>query len=250
MRHDDEAGQPGAKARASRGIAAVCGLDDAVRRSLYDYVSDSGRPVGRDEAAEATGIGRALAAYHLDKLVGFGLLTAGYQRIGRKRGPGAGRPAKVYARSQAEFAVTLPPRKYQLAASLLVRGVEADPSGSALAGLKLAAREHGAALGRAARTAEAGRSSDISATRAALAAQGFEPLADERGGLSVRNCPFHQLAMRNPSVVCAMSLALIEGIVAGIGASHHLRAQLDPGPDRCCVVVRAPAADPLERHDS
>ena len=89
------------------------------------------RPVGRDEAAAAAGIGRALAVYHLDKLVESGLLTASYQRPPGRSGPGAGRPAKLYARSGREFAVTVPPREYELAARLLVQAVEADPSGAA-----------------------------------------------------------------------------------------------------------------------
>jgi predicted ArsR family transcriptional regulator len=230
----------------------VCGLDDPVRRRLYEYVSGRGMPVGRNEAAAATGIGRPLAAYHLDKLVSLGLLMADYRRIGGRRGPGAGRPAKVYARSQTEFVVSLPPREYELAASLLAQAVDADPTGSALAGLKVAARQHGATLGRAARAEGAGDSDPLRTTRETLAAHGFEPITDEGGGLSVRNCPFHRLAVRNPHVVCAMNLALIEGIVTAIGASEQLRPVLDPAPGRCCVVIRTSESqvnDPLERHD-
>jgi predicted ArsR family transcriptional regulator len=215
----------------------VCGLDDPVRRELYDYVSGCGEPVGRDQAAAAAGIGRPLAAYHLDKLVSLGLLTAGYRRLGSRRGPGAGRPAKVYSRSQNEFAVTLPPRDYELAASLLAEAVDSDSTGSALSGLKIAARKHGAALGRVARDEASGRGGALGRTQATLAAHGFEPVADE-GGLIVRNCPFRRLAIRNPDVACAMNLALIEGIVSAIGASDELHPALCPAPGRCCVVVR------------
>src|SRR5215472_9171327 len=88
-------------------------LDDQVRRRLYAVVSKA-EPVGRDDAARAAGIGRALAAYHLDKLVEAGLLTATYQRLGGRTGPGAGRPAKLYARSDREFAVSVPPPEYEL----------------------------------------------------------------------------------------------------------------------------------------
>ena len=108
------------------GLAAVSSLDDPVRRSLYEFVSGSAEPVGRDAAAAAAGIGRPLAAYHLDKLVGLGLLSASYQRPAGRGGPGAGRPAKVYARSGNEFAVTVPPREYELAARLLAVAVESD----------------------------------------------------------------------------------------------------------------------------
>ncbi len=106
-------------------LAALSSLDDPVRRRLYEVVRERTEPVGRDEAAAAAGVGRALAVYHLDKLVEAGLLTASYQRPPGRSGPGAGRPAKVYTRSDREFAVTVPPREYELAARLLVQAVEA-----------------------------------------------------------------------------------------------------------------------------
>src|SRR5580704_9447721 len=110
----------------SSGLAAVSSLDDPVRARLYEVVSASTAAVGRDEAAAAAGIGRPLAAYHLDKLVELGLLTATYQRTTGRDGPGAGRPAKFYARSGREFAVTVPPREYELAARLLAVAVDSD----------------------------------------------------------------------------------------------------------------------------
>src|SRR5882757_705922 len=122
------------------GLAVVSSLDDPVRRRLYEFVSRSLQPVGRDEAAAAVGIGRPLAAYHLDKLAGLGLLTASYQRPAGRAGPGAGRPAKVYARSGSEFSVTVPPRDYELAARLLAAAVEADRGGSSRAALRDAAQ--------------------------------------------------------------------------------------------------------------
>src|SRR5258708_8566180 len=108
---------------------AVSSLDDPVRGRLYEYVSRQPAPVGRDDAAAAVGIGRALAVYHLDKLVESGLLAASYRRPAGRTGPGAGRPAKVYARSDREFAVSVPPREYELAARLLLDAVQADASG-------------------------------------------------------------------------------------------------------------------------
>ena len=242
MRHDRATSPRAGDRRAGSGpLTAVGALTDAVRRRLYDYVSGCGEPVDRDQAAAATGIGRPLAAYHLDKLVSLGLLTADYRRAGGRSGPGAGRPAKVYARSATEFTVTLPPREYELAARLLVDAVAADASGAALASLKRAAREQGAVFGRAAQHQRSrhSRGGALRSTKETLAAHGFEPMPDGNGGLTVRNCPFRRLADRDPGVVCAMNVALVEGIVAGIGASEELRPELDPVPGRCCVAVRA-----------
>jgi predicted ArsR family transcriptional regulator len=144
-------------------LASLSTLDDPVRRRLYEVVTRQPKPVGRDEAAAAAGVGRALAVYHLDKLVESGLLAATYQRPAGRTGPGAGRPAKLYTRADREFAVTVPPRSYELAARLLVQAVEADTSGQSRAALEQAARRLGVEVGRgyqaeaAGRDAEAGR---------------------------------------------------------------------------------------------
>jgi predicted ArsR family transcriptional regulator len=226
-------------------LASVSSLDDPVRRRLYEVVRERAEPVGRDEAAAAAGVGRALAVYHLDKLVEAGLLTATYQRPAGRGGPGAGRPAKLYTRSDREFAVTVPPREYELAARLLVQAVEADPSGRSRAVLLEAARRLGAEL---AGDAIAARSPDawlaVADLEGTLEGHGYEPKRGEDGTIRLRNCPFRQLAEAHREVVCGMNLGLIEGMLAGLGAGG-LRPVLDPGPGHCCVVI-GPRDVPLE----
>jgi predicted ArsR family transcriptional regulator len=221
-------------------LAVVSSLDDPVRRSLYEFVSGRGQPVGRDEAAAAVSIGRPLAAYHLDKLAGLGLLTVSYQRPAGRGGPGAGRPAKVYARSGTEFSVTVPPRDYELAARLLAVAVESDQGGSARTALRDAAQRFGAGLGEHSRAAHPAGEGTRQAVADALRGHGFEPFQDEDGTLRLRNCPFHHLAAQHRNLVCGMNLALIEGLVAGLRASG-LHPVLDPRPGHCCVVIGAGA---------
>src|SRR5215472_18655504 len=139
--------------RSDSDVQAVTGLADPVRARLYQAVATSSGPIGRDAAATAAGIARPLAAYHLDKLVELGLLTASYQRPEGRGGPGAGRPAKVYTRSDREFTVTVPPREYELAARLLAVAVEADAGGRSWAALRDAAWQYGCNLGRRAQAA-------------------------------------------------------------------------------------------------
>jgi len=220
------------------GLSAVSSLDDPVRGRLYQVVAGSARPVGRDEAAAAAGVGRPLAAYHLDKLVELGLLTASYQRPPGRGGPGAGRPAKVYARSGREFAVSVPPREYELAARLLAAAVDGDASGTSQAALREAAREYGADAGRRGRLAETGDSGARQALQAVLRGHGFEPWQDEDGAVYLRNCPFHQLAAQHPGLVCGMNLELIGGMVDGLEADG-MQPRLAPGSGRCCVVIAA-----------
>ena len=217
-------------------LASVSCLDDRVRGRLNAFVAGRNEPEGRDEAAAEGGIGRALAGYHLDKLAESGLLTASYRRPPGRRGPGAGRPAKVYARSSGEFMVTVPPREYELAARLLVQAVAADGSGQARAALDDAARQLGAGLGERHWAGQAQGDSVPPALEGALSEHGFEPWADDHGTVRMRNCPFRRLAELQPEVVCQMNLALIQGLVAGVGADSMAPVH-DPEPEHCCVAI-------------
>lgn len=220
----------------SQGLAAVSSLEDPVRARLYRIVAESEAPVGRDEAAAAAGIGRPLAAYHLDKLVELGLLAASYQRPAGRGGPGAGRPAKVYTRSEQEFAISVPAREYELAARLLAVAVAADAGGPSWEALHDAAWQFGCNLGRHAKAEAPGDAA--SALESVLRDHGFEPWRDESGTVRLRNCPFHSLAALHPELVCGMNLALMQGLVEGLEASE-LSPELNPPQGRCCVVIPA-----------
>ena len=212
-------------------ISIIAVLDDPVRRSLYDYVSARGDGVSRSEAAAATGIGRTLAAFHLDRLAEAGLVEVTFARPSGRTGPGAGRPAKLYRRAVTEHQVSVPPRDYRAAAELLAEVVDltgAEPE------LQRSARNRGAAAGRAAREQAPGLP-DGDLVTGALSAQGYQPYRD-RADVRLRNCPFHLLAGRHPPLICGMNLALLEGLLAGAGVSG-LTARLDPRPGEFCVVL-------------
>jgi predicted ArsR family transcriptional regulator len=209
-------------------IARLAALEDPLRRRLYDLVAQSSEPVGRERAAAAAGIGRTLAAYHLDKLVKQGLLTASYRRPAGRGGPGAGRPAKLYERAEGEIQLSMPQREYELAAAMLAEAAEEDETGQAAERL----REVAARAGRAAGAALP-RSRSI---EAALGAGGYEPEREEGGVLRPRNCPFHRLAAEHRDLVCGMNVAYVAGLLEGLGKSGP-EARLDPQPGRCCVTV-------------
>jgi predicted ArsR family transcriptional regulator len=222
-------------------LASLSCLDDRVRGRLYAFVSGRTEPAGRDEAAAAVGIGRALAVYHLDKLVESGLLTASYRRPPGRGGPGAGRPAKIYSRSGGEFMMTVPPRAYELASRFPVQAVTTDRSGRTRAALREAARQLGAGLGKRHRADDAQGAGQRSALESALSEHGFEPRRDNAYTVRMRNCPFRRLAELQPEVVCDMNLALIQGLFAGVGVGR-LNPVLDLEPEHFCVVI--PAATP------
>jgi predicted ArsR family transcriptional regulator len=219
-------------------LDALSQLDEPVRRRLYEYVVVQDGPVTRDEAAAAAGIGRTLAAYHLDKLAEEDLLTISYGRPGRPGGPGAGRPAKLYSPSGRSFSVNVPPRDFELAARLLAEAAAGEETGSLRDAAVRAAREHGREAGREA--AGGGKARGKRALRALeriLRARGYEPFVDEEGVLRLRNCPFHPLARQHTDLVCGMNEALLQGLVEEAGA-QRLEARLDPQPGRCCVAIR------------
>lgn len=213
-------------------IEAIAVLQDPVRRRLYEYVAAQGREVGRNEAAEAAGVARTLAAHHLDRLTDAGLLESGSRRLTGRSGPGAGRPAKVYTRARAERSVSLPARDYRTAAELLA---EAAEHAGLDAGLCAAARRRGEAL-----RGSAAPCGGLEEAMETLAARGYEPHlenAEDAGEALVvrmRNCPFHAVAERFPPLVCGMNLALLEGL---LGADGPVHARMDARPGECCVVL-------------
>ncbi len=226
-------------------VTGLAALGDPLRRALYRYVIAQTTSVNRDQAAEGVGVARHVAKFHLDKLVDDGLLTVEFARPPGRRGPGAGRPAKLYRRSPRELAVSLPQRDYELAGRLLAKAVtESQAEGISVGdALGQAARTTGIALGKEARE-KAGRQPDPSTLLAAatnvLSDCGYEPRRDGEG-LTLVNCPFHALAQDYTDLVCGMNLELMAGLVDGLEVPD-LEARLEPTPGLCCVRLRRPAA--------
>lgn len=199
-------------------------LSEPVRRRLYELVARAGSPVDRDTAAEQVGIGRPLAAFHLDRLVRAGLLDVEFRRRSGRTGPGAGRPAKFYIRPAGqEISVDLPPRSYDIAAEILATGVER--AGRAWASVLDVARERGQALA-------AGASHGLLPM---LESEGYEPFLDDEGVVRLRNCPFHALVDEHRELTCAMNHALLDGATTAV-ADSGFRAVSDPREGLCCVA--------------
>jgi predicted ArsR family transcriptional regulator len=239
---------PGEHARPAERLALFAALGEPTRRALYEYVAEHGGWVGREQAADVIGIGRTLAAHHLDRLAADGLVEVAYQPAGERRGPGAGRPAKVYRRASRQFELSLPPRQYELVALLLAEAVD----GSRRDGIPLdhaleqSARRAGEAMATECRVElprRAGRGQVRTAIAAELRSRGYEPVVVPSGAITLRNCPFHDLAQRHTELVCGLNLALLDGLLRGLPAAR-LTARLEPGDDRCCVKLDPSVAPP------
>lgn len=231
--------------------ASVIGaLAESTRRRLYDYVVARAAPVGREQAAQDLGLARHTVSFHLDRLAAEGLLDVEYQRLTDRTGPGAGRPSKLYRRADREFAVSLPPRRYDLVGDILAAAVSRALSGAELAGsVGRAAREAGLRAGAeattgatAGATAGNGRVDDpLEELARALEPLGYEPrrAAGEEGeaAMVLANCPYHALAQEHTQLVCGLNQHFVQGVADGRGCAG-VRACLEPAEDRCCVVAR------------
>ncbi|MEQ6897545.1 helix-turn-helix domain-containing protein [Microbacterium sp. KR10-403] len=213
---------------AANRAAALAALADPVRRAVYDIVARAQDAVGRDAAAAAAGVPRSTAAFHLDRLVEVGLLTVEYRRLSGRSGPGAGRPAKLYRTVSGELLGSVPERHYELAADILAAGAErADRDDVSVAAAAASeAHSRGREIAAAAGTLDA-----------ALDACGYTPATDEHGTVVMQNCPFHALTARHSELVCAVNLALVEGLLTGVGDPRS--ACPVPRDGACCVEIRA-----------
>jgi predicted ArsR family transcriptional regulator len=210
-------------------------LAEPVRRRLYEVVVRAGIPVDRDTAAAAAKITRALAAFHLDRLVAAGLLDVTFRRRSGRTGPGAGRPAKFYLRPAGhDVSVQLPPRSYDVAAEILATGVER--AGKARSAVLDVARERGREMGEQA--VERGAQELLPL----LESQGYEPFEDSDGVVRLRNCPFHSLVDEHRELTCAMNLALLDGESAAVADAGY-RPVSDPRAGLCCVAF-VPDSEP------
>jgi predicted ArsR family transcriptional regulator len=224
---------------ADQDAAGIGALSDPVRRRLYLYVCAQPDPVSREIAAAALDLAPHQVKFHLDRLERDGLLDSFYARLSGRSGPGAGRPAKFYRRTDREIAVSLPARQYQLAGRLMADAIaESTRTGTPVIDtLQDLARAYGRELGDAAvgTNPPASARAALELAVATLTDAGYEP-RPENGRVVMANCPFHGLAQAQTELVCQMNHALIDGLADALGP-HRPAAELDPAPNRCCVAL-------------
>ncbi|OBF39238.1 transcriptional regulator [Mycobacterium sp. ACS1612] len=224
-----------------RDAAGIGALSDPLRRRLYLFVCAQPDPVSRELAADRLGLAPHQVKFHLDRLERDGLLDAIYARVSGRSGPGAGRPAKLYRRTDREIAVSLPERQYQLAGRLMADAIaeSTDAGTPVIEVLHRLAHSHGRRLGDAAVGDQLPRTVTAALDLAVrtLAENGYEPRRQD-ARVVMANCPFHTLARAQTELVCKMNHALIDGLAGALGP-HGPIPELDPAPDRCCVVLTA-----------
>ena len=213
-------------------------LADRTRRALYEHVRRArGHGVTREQAAAALGISRGLAAFHLDKLAGAGLLSAADEAPEPR---GRGRAPKVYRAADGEIDFSLPGRRYDLMGEILAAAIDAEPTGFVPKDSVPKDSVLRAAYRRGRVEAGTERRSGGGRLERLLDRLGFEPdpardaAQDATAAVRLRNCPFQRLAARHTELICGVNQAFITGILHGLGVTA-LEAQLAPAPGFCCV---------------
>ena len=217
-------------------LSSVGALAEPARRALYMHVAGQPEPVSREAAAAAVGLPAHSAKFHLDRLAEEGLLEVEYRRLSGRTGPGAGRPSKLYRRSERQLSVTLPPRSYDVAGRLLAAAIERAigdgvPVGDAVHAV---AREEGHRIARDEADAPA-TSDELARTAEVLRRHGYEPRVQD-AEVCLANCPFDRLAADHTDLVCGMNLSLIGGMLEGLSI-QSLTPRLAPSQALCCVKI-------------
>ena len=217
---------------------ALRALSEPQRRSAYEFVCAHAGAVTRDDVAAGVGMSRALAAFHLDKLVDAGLLEAATGGV--PGGGKVGRPAKTYRRSDVQIDLSLPARRYDIGGRVLARALQASVDGeSPVDAVNRVAREQGSLIGGSARPAAARQGHDrhpLGLACRVLDGLGYSPMRHD-GEATLANCPFRALVEVAPELTCRMNHALIDGLIAGAGVAPDVTTSLEPGPGRCCVTL-------------
>lgn len=224
-----------------RQVRAVAALADDTRRELFEMACDAAEPVTREQAAAAVGISRKLAAFHLDKLVEAGLLVAAYDPASRAHR--LGRAPKAYQPADADVHITIPDRRPQTLARILVDALRtAQPTESATHAAHRAAWEAGHRLAESVRAGlrhprRLSAERALAAVERVLREQGYQPIRESPDKLKLLNCPFRTLGAEATEVVCDLNQRLITGLLDGLHPTAA-KAEVMPHPGGCCVAIR------------
>jgi predicted ArsR family transcriptional regulator len=207
-------------------------LVEPQRRRVYEELLTASSPSTLTELSERLGTGRTLTAFHLGKLVEAGLVDvlAAEVRDGRR-----GRPSQRYRVSAREVNASVPARRYDVVADVLLAAASEQRTCESLGeAARRTARRRGAVLAQEERGS--GRPGPLRRVEQVLMRLGYAPIRRD-GELMLRNCPFDKLRDTNCELVCGINHALSEGVLEGTGTAGSLVAELRPGADTCCVVV-------------
>ncbi len=217
-------------------------VGDAGLRDALLFVRGSSTPVTADDAAASLSVHRSVARSRLERLLRAGLLQATFARRSGRSGPGAGRPAKLYAPAPERSALEFPARRL---AQIVGGLVEEIPAHARAGALRRVGEGYGRELAKAAGVrGSADLQRGLEGVCAGLRALGF-PLTLERVGadgatISTPDCPLRPLVRDHPEAVeidHGMWTGLVEQGVRGVAAANvNCSTTGCHGVDGACTV--------------
>jgi len=189
-------------------------LADGSRSAIYQEVGRAETPLSTTEIAERLDLHPNTVRLHLEKMREAGLLVVSTDRHGS-----VGRPQHRWAGVPQAPSLGLEPAGFRLLAHLLAELVAERPLDAvAVAGVGMR-RGRERASGRAPRRGRT-RAACLQGVLDELADLGFEPALEPAEGdthatISFTHCPFRELAVLYPDVVCQLHRGITEGILAG-----------------------------------
>lgn len=245
-------------------------LVSPVRRAVVDELAaldEVSRPVGLTaaELGARLGLHTTTIRFHVDQLVAAGVLESHFVRRG-----GVGRPSKKYVLRQQPLGETAEQEPgqgpYQVLAGLLASAMSAGETEQLTpeeAGVRWARRRaetstHGRERGASDAgpheegvvTAGGTAEGKVEEVIGLLAEWGYTPETEpvEDGSavdVTLRACPFLDLAHTHPDVVCGVHRGLLRGALTAVGEADA-RVSLQPfvGPDTCRARLYLTDPDP------
>ncbi len=221
-------------------------LASTSRSAVLELLRERGAALDVDEVAAAVGLHVNTVRGHLEVLV-----DGGYA-VRRSLPPsGPGRPRTVYEATAAPEDGS----NYRLLAEMLTHylaSTSTQPAADAVAaGRSWAAPQVDAAAVHERSGGEPTSERDaVAAVVKLLADSGFRPEASADGSrIDLHHCPFRDLAVASPEVVCGAHLGMLQGALAQLNAPISATKLLPlVEPDLCVATLEhAPPATPPSR---
>jgi predicted ArsR family transcriptional regulator len=206
-------------------LERLAAAGDPQLRRIVLYARSRRDPFTVAEAAADLGVHRNVARGRLDRLVEAGFLGIARERRGGRRGPGAGRPAKVYRVAPELEGVEFPDRRLVELITLLVKKV---PIRGRSRALRRAGEDFGRQLAAAAGLKPTRNiSTGLEQVCDALGSLGFQAavlsVEGERAELESATCPLRPLVVKSPDaggIDQGMWAGLVERAVRGVSADR------------------------------
>jgi predicted ArsR family transcriptional regulator len=189
-------------------------LGDNTRYAIYLELARSPAPLATADIADSLGLHPNTVRPHLERMRDVGLLD-----VATEVRSGVGRPQHLYSVAADAPSLGLEPPTFPMLARMLVRlAAAAGASGDDAA-------EVGREQGRADARAHARAASCLEALVGELDALGFDPAvtAVDEGDdalVAFAHCPFRELALEHPDLVCSLHRGLVEGFVDALGGGE------------------------------